>query len=91
MIPFINNTWQKPEAIIYIKLNSLPPREVEIEGVQMLLNWKGANPRCRFCKRTNHLVKDCKNLKRKIENNNNKVIELISEKEKSLINLSEHI
>ena len=39
MIPFIENTWQKPEAIIYMKLNSLPPREVEIEGVQ--IQWSG--------------------------------------------------
>lgn len=33
----------------------------------MLLNWKGGAPRCRFCKRSNHLVKDCRNLKRKLE------------------------
>lgn len=66
-IPLINNKWQEPEATIYIKIKEYPPREVDLDGVPMLLNWKGAAPRCRFCKRSNHLVKDCRNLKRKLE------------------------
>lgn len=67
-IPLIENKWQEPEASIFIKIETMPPREIDLEGVQMLLNWKGATPRCRFCKRSNHLVKDCRNLKRKLEN-----------------------
>ena len=48
----------------------------------MLLNWKGAEPRCRFCKRSNHLIKDCRNLKRKIEKNNIEKLELLAKNAK---------
>lgn len=80
-IPLVNNRFQEPEATIFIKVNEFPPREIELEGAKMLLNWKGATPRCRFCKRSNHLVKDCKNLKRKIENQKIKEMQELAKEE----------
>ena len=78
-IPLVNNKWQEPEATIYIKINHYPEREVDIKGVPMLLNWKGAAPRCRFCKRSNYLAEDCRNLKRKLEKEHFEKMELAKE------------
>lgn len=86
IIPLIENKWQEPEATIYMKFETEPPREIKLDGVPMLLNWKGATPRCRFCKRSNHLVADCRNLKRKIENEKNRKMIELANFEKRLTN-----
>lgn len=81
-IKVLDGKYQIPEALIYLKKtpDKVIPRQIIVLGVPMYLTWRGADPICNYCKRADHIVKNCKKLQYKLNNKDANGIDMFKNK-----------